>query len=161
MNLSINRLWKPIAIALALVFLYGNVLAKLGLDWWTDENYSHGLLVPFVISYIVWLEFDKLKKAPQNQIIWLGFGGILSGILLLLAGTLGAELFTQRISLVVMSAAIVIYFFGFQILKLLVIPFSLLILAIPIPQIIFNIHRQFICSVFWKINFILNIFCFK
>jgi hypothetical protein len=27
---------------------------KLGRDWWTDENYSHGLLVPFVIGFIVY-----------------------------------------------------------------------------------------------------------
>jgi hypothetical protein len=98
MNLSIKNLWKPVVIAIALAFLYGNVLAKLGLDWWTDENYSHGLLVPFLIGYIVWLEFDKLKNTSQNSSAWLGFSGILAAIFLLLAGTLGAELFTQRIS---------------------------------------------------------------
>lgn len=138
MNLSIKHLWKPVVIAVALIFLYANVLAKLSFDWWTDENYSHGLLVPFVIGYIVWLGFDKLKNASQNPLTLLGFGGILAAILLLLAGTLGAELFTQRISFVVMLAAIIVYFFGFQLLKLLVVPFSLLLLAIPIPQIIFN-----------------------
>jgi exosortase D (VPLPA-CTERM-specific) len=138
MNLSIKNLWKPAVIAVALIFLYGNALAKLGLDWQSDENYSHGLLVPFVVGYIVWLEFDNLKKALQNPSIWLGFGGILSAIFLLLAGTLGAELFTQRISFIVMLAAIIVYFFGFRLLKLLVVPFGLLLLAIPIPQIIFN-----------------------
>jgi exosortase D (VPLPA-CTERM-specific) len=138
MNLSAKNLWKPVVIAVALIFLYVNVLAKLGLDWWTDENYSHGLLVPFVIGYIVWLEFDKLKNASQNSSVWLGFSGILSAILLLLAGTLGAELFTQRISFVVMIAAIIVCFFGFRLIQLLVVPFALLLLAIPIPQIIFN-----------------------
>jgi exosortase D (VPLPA-CTERM-specific) len=138
MSLSKKHLWKPVVIACALIFLYGNVLAKLGLDWWTDENYSHGLLVPFVIGYIVWLEFAGLKTASQNPAVWLGFIGILSAIFLLLAGTLGAELFTQRISLVVMIAAIIVCFFGFRLLKLLVVPFGLLLLAIPIPQIIFN-----------------------
>jgi exosortase D (VPLPA-CTERM-specific) len=138
MILSIKNLWKPVVIAVALIFLYGNVLAKLGLDWWTDENYSHGLLVPFLIGYIVWLEFDKLKNARQNPSVWLGFGGILAAFFLLLAGTLGAELFTRRISFVVMLAAIVVYFFGFRLLKLLVVPFGLLLFAIPIPQIIFN-----------------------
>ncbi len=138
MSLSIKNLWKPVVIVVTLIFLYGNVLAKLGFDWHSDENYSHGLLVPFVIGYIIWLEFAQLTKAIQTPSIWLGFGGILSAIFLLLAGTLGAELFTQRISFVVMLAAIIVYFFGFSLLKLLVVPFSLLLLAIPIPQIIFN-----------------------
>jgi exosortase D (VPLPA-CTERM-specific) len=138
MNLSIKNLWKPVVIVIALAFLYGNAAAKLGSDWWTDENYSHGLLVPFVVGYIVWIEFDRLKTGLQSSSGWLGVGGILSAILLLLAGTLGAELFTQRISLVVMLAAITVYFFGFRLLQLLVVPFALLLFAIPIPQIIFN-----------------------
>jgi len=58
--------------------------------------------------------------------------------MLLLAGTLGAELFTQRISLVVLLAGVVIYFFGVRVVKLLAVPFALLVLAIPIPQIVFN-----------------------
>ena len=57
---------------------------------------------------------------------------------MLFGGTLGAELFTQRISLLIMLAGIVVYFFGTKILKILTVPFVLLILAIPIPQIIFN-----------------------
>ena len=111
-----KNLWKTFAVALALAFLYAGVLAKLGRDWWTDENYSHGLLVPFVIAFIVWGEFGGLKKAVGNPSFWLGFITILFALLMLLGGTLGAELFTQRISLVVMLAGIIIYFFGARIL---------------------------------------------
>ena len=55
---NFKTLWKPVLIGLALAFLYAGVLAKLGRDWWTDENYSHGLLVPFVIGFIIWMESD-------------------------------------------------------------------------------------------------------
>ncbi|MET0752505.1 MAG: exosortase [Pyrinomonadaceae bacterium] len=133
-----KNLWKPLVIAAALVFLYAGVLAKLGKDWWTDENYSHGLLVPFVIGFIIWTEFDELKKAVKSPSFWLGFLTILFALFMLLGGTLGAELFTQRISLVVMIAGIIVYFFGVRVLQFLVVPFLLLLLAIPIPQIIFN-----------------------
>jgi exosortase len=67
-----------------------------------------------------------------------GLSIAIGSLLLLLAGTLGAELFTQRISLVLMLAGIAVYFFGQRILQQLVVPFVLLLLAIPIPQIIFN-----------------------
>jgi exosortase len=133
-----KNLWKIFAVALALAFLYAGVLAKLGRDWWTDENYSHGLLVPFVIAFIVWTEFDELKKSAQKSSFRLGFLAILFALAMLLGGTLGAELFTQRISFVLMIAGIIVYFFGARILKFLVVPFLLLLLAIPIPQIIFN-----------------------
>jgi exosortase D (VPLPA-CTERM-specific) len=133
-----KNLWKPFLIAAALAFVYATVLAKLGRDWWTDENYSHGLLVPFVIGYIVYLEFDELKKAASKPSFLFGSTLTAFALLMLLGGTLGAELFTQRISLVLMIVGIVVYFFGLQILKMLVVPFTLLLLAIPIPQIIFN-----------------------
>ena len=103
-----------------------------------DENYSHGLLVPFVIGYIVYLEFDELKDAVSNPSFLFGGALVLFALVMLLGGTLGAELFTQRISLVVMLAGIVVYFFGAAVLRLLVVPFALLLFAIPIPQIIFN-----------------------
>jgi exosortase D (VPLPA-CTERM-specific) len=142
MNLSQIKtkkdLWKVFFIAAALLFLFATTLVKLGRDWWTDENYSHGLLVPFVIGYIIWLEFDNLRntqKKPQPQF---GFAIVLFSLVMLLGGTLGAELFTQRISFVLVLAGIVVYFFGAPILQKLVVPFVLLLLAIPIPQIIFN-----------------------
>ncbi len=137
-KLNFKQLWKPFLIAAALAFLFANVLVKLGFDWWTDENYSHGLLVPFVIGFIIWSEFDALKTAVENPRVRFGFAVMIFTLLMLLAGTLGAELFIQRISLVVMLVGITLYFFGAKILQLLVVPFALLLFAIPIPQIIFN-----------------------
>ena len=137
-TVNFKALWKPFLIAAALAFLFANVLVKLGFDWWTDENYSHGLLVPFVIGFIVWSEFDLLKKSLETPRVWFGFAVVLFALFLLLAGTLGAELFVQRISLVVILIGIVVYFFGAKILQLLVVPCLLLLFSIPIPQIIFN-----------------------
>lgn len=133
-----KSIWKPLVVALALAFLYGFVIKKLGYDWWTDENYSHGLLVPFVIAFIVWLEWDALKKIEIKPQFLAGGLMVVAAIFMLLAGTLGAELFIQRISLLVMLAGAVVYFFGAEILRRLAVPFLLLLFAIPIPQIIFN-----------------------
>ena len=131
-------LWIPIAIASALAFLYANVFVKLGRDWWTDENYSHVLLVPFVIGFVIWSEFDEFKKAAAKPAIWIGGCVVFAAILMLAGGSLGAELFTQRMSLVLISVGIVVYFFGVKILQMLAVPLALLFLSIPIPQIIFN-----------------------
>jgi exosortase D (VPLPA-CTERM-specific) len=127
-----------LAILGAFVFLYGTVIAKLARDWWFDENYSHGLLVPFVIGFILWKEWPALKNAAQKGS--LSYGGVMCvlAVLLLLTGTLGAELFTTRISLVLMVGGIVVYLYGTKMLQLLAVPFALLLLAIPIPQIVFN-----------------------
>lgn len=132
-----QKFFKPIAIAAALVFLYFSVLVKLGRDWWSDENYSHGLLIPFIIGFIVWQERKHFTEQKTNS-TWLPLGLVGFGVFGLWAGTAGAELFVQRISLVVMLAGVAIYFFGFRILRRVAVPLLLLALAIPIPQIIFN-----------------------
>lgn len=132
------QLWKPLAIAAALAFLYWTMLAKLGHDWWTDENYSHGLLIPLIIGYLLWTERERLTRAAERPSLWWGGLGVAFALLALWAGTAGAELYVQRMSLVLMLAGIVVYFWGFRLLKLLFVPLGLLVLAIPIPTILFN-----------------------
>jgi exosortase len=136
--LAPRQLWKPLAIAAALGFVYASVLVKLGYDWWEDENYSHGLLIPFVIGYILWSERDNLRRVRVRPSLWWGGAAVVVALLALWAGTAGAELFTQRMSLVLMLVGICVYFWGFRLLWFVAVPLLLLVLAIPIPTILFN-----------------------
>jgi len=133
-----RQFYKAVAIIAALAFVFVSVLTKLGRDWWSDENYSHGLLIPFVIGYILWQERKQFQQAQKRPAIWFGAFGVGFALLALFAGTVGAELFVQRIALVLMLASVAIYFWGFNLLRLIAVPLSLLLLSIPIPQIIFN-----------------------
>lgn len=133
-----RNLLLPVLVSAGIAFLYFNVFSKLGYDWWNDENYSHGLLVPFVIAYMLYESSDELRSAAGRPALAVGAALIFTALVMLLFGTLGAELFMQRISLVVMLAGVVVYFFGTRILRPLAVPFVLLILSIPIPQILFN-----------------------
>lgn len=133
-----KHLWQILAITSALIFAYATVLRKLGHDWWTDENYSHGLLIPFIIIFVLWSQRDRLINAARRPSTTLGLGAVLCALAALWAGTAGAELYLQRTSLVLMLAGTVLYFWGFNLLRLLVVPIFLLLLAIPIPAIIFN-----------------------
>ena len=143
-------LWRVLAVSAALVFAYATVLRKLGIDWWTDSNYSHGLLIPFVIGFILWTSRERFKQTPVQPATFWGGAAVLCALLALWAGTAGAELFTQRMSLILMLAGIVVYFWGFRILRLTLVPLVLLALAIPIPIIVWN-----------KIAFPLQIFASK
>ncbi len=131
-------LWKPLAVAAAFAFLYAGVLEKLGYDWWTDENYSHGLLVPFVIAAIVWSARSEIRALAVDSSKVLAATLVTVAFILLLAGTLGAELFTQRASMIVMLGGIIAWFFGAAVMRFLAVPIALLALSVPIPQIIFN-----------------------
>lgn len=130
--------WKPIAIAATIAFLFATVLSKLGRDWWDDPNYSHGLLVPLIIGYILWSERNLLARTRQRPRYTLGAVLVVFALAGLWAGIAGAELYVQRMALVLMLIGIVIYFWGLAILRRAAVPLLLLVLAIPIPSIIFN-----------------------
>jgi exosortase len=133
-----KHFWRILAIAGALIFAYATVLAKLGHHWWTDENYSHGLLIPFIIGFIIWSLRERLTRTVQRPATLWGLLAVSTALMALWAGTAGSELYMQRTSLVLMLAGIVIYLWGFKLLRLLIVPLFLLLLAIPIPAIVFN-----------------------
>ncbi|MCX7639936.1 MAG: exosortase/archaeosortase family protein [Pyrinomonadaceae bacterium] len=124
-------------IVALLIFIYADILIKLFQNWLSDENYSHGLLIPFVVSLIVWFDRKKIFFNRNPQVV-LGLLVILLAFLFLLFGTLASELFLQRASFIIMLAGIVIYFWGLEVLNLLFVAFTLLAFSIPLPQIVFN-----------------------
>ena len=135
---ALKSRWRVLAVSAALVFAYATVLRKLGIDWWTDQNYSHGLLIPFVIGFILWSSRERFRQTPVSPSALWGGAAVLFALFALWAGTAGAELFTQRMSLVLMLAGIVVYFWGFRMMRLTLVPLLLLALAIPIPIILWN-----------------------
>jgi exosortase len=137
-QISRENLWKPLLLAAAVAFAYWGVLARLGRFWWEDENYSHGLLIPFVIGYILWADRGRLANIEKRPRV--GWGALMAAaaLLMLWVGTAGAELFTQRTSLVLLLAGVVVYFWGWRLLRAVAVPLLLLALAVPVPTIIFN-----------------------
>jgi exosortase len=133
-----KKLWRGLAISFAIAFAYATVLVKLFRDWWNDENYSHGLLIPLIIGYILWTQRERFARTEIHPSMLLGGGAILFALFSLWAGVAGAELYTQRLSLILLIVGITLYFWGFKLLQLLLVPLSLLFLAMPIPAIIFN-----------------------
>ena len=119
-----KKLWQGLAIGFAIAFAYATVLAKLFRDWWNDENYSHGLLIPLIIGYILWTQREKLARVPANSSVFWGGAAILFASFALWAGVAGAELYTQRLSLILLLAGITVYFWGFRLLQMLLVPLA-------------------------------------
>jgi exosortase D (VPLPA-CTERM-specific) len=133
---------KKHALAIALIFgslafAFWDVAAKLVTDWGRDENYSHGFLMVPLAAFVVWRERATLLSVPSSPSAW-GLFIVAGSLLTLGAGRLGAELFLTRIALIGTLAGIVVFLWGFRLLRALAFPFLLLLLAIPIPAIIFN-----------------------
>jgi exosortase len=125
-------------ILLGLIFLvYYNVLGGLVLNWWTDPSYSHGFFVVLFSGYALWRQRERWKASeikPNN----LGILAMLGAVLLLLVGSLGAELFSSRLSLLVLLAGMVLFLAGWGPLRAIAFPLCFLIFMIPIPVIVYN-----------------------
>ena len=126
----------PLLAALALV-LYAHVLRDLAAQWWDEPDYSHGFLVPVFVAYLVWRSRDQWRAVslrPNNYGLLL----MVLAILLLVAGTLGAELFTCRFSFVLLLWGMTLFLAGKEILRILAFPLGFLLLMVPLPGLIYN-----------------------
>lgn len=134
--------WNRLALvfgvfAVGFLILYWHVANKLISDWASDGNYSHGFLIIPISAYLAWERRDQLLRTPLKPSN-LGLVGVLGSVAVLAAGTLGAELFLTRVSLIGVVASSVVFLLGWQHLRVLAFPIGFLILMVPLPAIIFN-----------------------
>jgi exosortase len=130
--------WLPYAtVAILLVIVYYRVAVKLVYDWYTIPDYSHGFLVPFFAAFLIWDKRKVLKATPIKQ-TWSGIILVVFAIMVLILGVYGVELFTARISFVMLLTGLIATFFGWAMVRELRFPLSVLLLAIPFPAILFN-----------------------
>jgi exosortase len=128
--------WCVILAGLVLL-LYGSVIRNLVAQWWNDPDYGHGFFVPLFSLYILWNERERWARTeirPSN----LGFAVMLGAVGLLVLGSLGAELFTTRISMLVLLAGMILFLAGRKALEAVSFPLGYLVWMIPIPVIIYN-----------------------
>jgi len=134
---SAHFVWGSLLIGVLVAAVYYRVLAKLVLDWWQIPDFSHGFLIPIFAAYLVWTKRQTLLNTRVDP-AWSGVAVVVLGLLVLLLGEYGAELFLSRVSLIFVFAGLVLCFGGWNLLKELSFPLLILFLAIPIPSIIFN-----------------------
>lgn len=124
-------------IAIPLVLLYFRITGAWLGHLWDDPNYSFGLLVIPLSFFLVWERREELSNQlarPSNWglVVWMGGAGAL------FVGSLGAELFLSRFSLLLMLAGLCLFFLGWRQLRRIALPLGLLLLVIPLPQIVFG-----------------------
>ena len=119
------------------VALYGPVLKLMVLQWWQDPNYGHGFFVPLFAGYILWQERSRWRGVLRRPSNW-GLLAMLGALGLLMVGSLGAELFTSRFSLLVLLGGMVLFLAGWETLRAVSFPLAFLFFMIPLPTIVYN-----------------------
>jgi exosortase len=131
----------PVSLAAGLLtaILFGLLFAKsarsLGDAWWNDPNSGHGLLL-FPLS--LWLAYRAGVHPHARPAAFSGLFLIFSAVLFRYAADLAAELFVLRGSMLLAGAGLVIWQFGWRQAFHWWLPFTLLALSVPIPDVVLN-----------------------
>jgi exosortase len=132
-----RTVWGPaIVLGLLLVFLYHHIGIKLVRDWY-DPDFGHGFLIPFFAAFLLWDKREEIRRTPV-QPSWAGVWLVGLGLFELLVGVFGADLFLQRTSFVVLAGGLVWTLFGKAMLGRVKFVLFVLLLAIPLPTVLFN-----------------------
>ncbi len=130
-------LWQFGILVVLALWLYWSTLLHLVLQWWNDPNFSHGFFVPIFSAFVIWQERHRLARIlPRPS--WSGAAVLLGGLAVAILGRLGAELFLDRSSMLLVLAGVVILFAGWNLFRAVIFPWAFLLLMIPIPAIVFN-----------------------
>jgi len=105
-------------------------------DRWNEKDtyYSHGILVPFISIFLIWLQRKELSKMKLNPTA-LGWLFFIPAMLVHMISALWRIYFTSGFSLLPVLAGLVLLFLGKEYLKKLMFPILFLIFMIPLPLV--------------------------
>ncbi len=98
-------------------------------EWWSNDYYSHGVIVPLVSGFFAWRILPRLDRTPDNR-----------GLILVGLGTAAYLYFLAyrafhlaALAMIVMLAGAAWTYWGWSGLKKLVFPLAFLIFMVPFP----------------------------
>jgi len=116
---------------------YAPTLRGMFEQWSSDEDMSHGFLVPIVILWIAWRERGRWLELKAEPSLW-GFALLAAAAGLQLAGVLGVGLFAGSVAFLLSVAGVVLCLGGFVWLRTLAFPLLLAVFMLPKLAIVYN-----------------------
>ena len=130
-----------IAAACCVLYEFWPALCEVYQKCNSNDDYSHGLLLPFVAIILVWFKKEELQQSYQRaakkpiSFSWIGFVILLVGIFIdCFAQLTGQLLFIRWVAFFFFSVGLVFLSFGTKVGWLIVPPILLLFMARPIPE---------------------------
>ncbi|MEO5616608.1 MAG: exosortase/archaeosortase family protein [Candidatus Eisenbacteria bacterium] len=132
-----TRLLAAIPIAALLVAIYAGLARGLWNTWTTNDNYSHGPLVPLVSAALIWGRRARLAALPARG-SRLGLIPIALACLLQVAGLRSDVFSLQGWSLPLMLGGLSLALFGIAWTRVLAFPLVFLCFMLTFPPLIVN-----------------------
>lgn len=130
--------WSIIAIA-ALLFVaaFAGDIMSLYHTWTSQEEYSHGILIPFIAAFLIYQKSDRLQQMPFTG-SWLGVAIVVVGVLLHLAGRLAVVSTLGQYALVISLAGLFLTLMGWQAFRLILVAMLMLAFMVKLPTFIYH-----------------------
>lgn len=133
-----TNLWVCVLLATFLVLAIFWDAVSYTVDLWLNrEEYSHGILIPFISGFLIWQKKNELAVSPTKG-NWIGLVLVLVGLLVCLVGELSTLFIIQQYALLLVIFGVVLTIFGEAILKKVAMPLFLLFFAIPLPNFLYQ-----------------------
>ncbi len=138
-----NRLFWPAIIlpALLLGVIYHHSLAYMLHVWSVNDNYGHGVLVPFISLYLIWQKRIELQGLKMDG-SWWGVVVVAAGMGLYVVGELATLYALLLLSLWVVVVGLVLSAVGPRGVRAISFPLGYLLLMIPLPDFVFQSLSQ-------------------
>jgi exosortase len=122
-------------VLMTFIWSYRSGLADLWSLWWTSDEYSSGLLVPFLALYVLWTRRHSIARCPVRPSLW-GLVAFAGAQALRLFGLFFMYNSAERASIVLSLAALVLLLFGWQLFRKVSPILLFLCLMLPWPNLI-------------------------
>jgi exosortase len=135
-----------VLLALAIAWLYAGTVTGLVREWLSSPDASYGIVLVAVAAIVAWQRRRRCERIVaraerSDARLSRDVGGALAlvgGLLLYLAGQLGADVFLTRFSLVVVLAGALWFAAGTAVVRAMRAPLVFLLMAVPLPALVVN-----------------------
>lgn len=122
-------------VLMAFIWSYRSGLTDFWHLWWASDEYSSGLLVPFLALYVLWSRRDSIARCPLRPSMW-GLVAFAGAQAVRLFGLFFMYSSAERVSVVLSLAALVLLLFGWQLFRKVCPILLFLCLMLPWPNLI-------------------------
>ncbi len=122
-----------VIVLAAFLWSYWPTFADLIAVWRRSDEYSSGLLVPFLAAYVLWLRRQDLWSTPVRPALFFGIGAFLFAQAVR-AGGLDFYSSAERLSVILSLAALVLLVLGWRYLGKVATVLVFLCLMLPWPN---------------------------
>ncbi|HYE37384.1 VPLPA-CTERM-specific exosortase XrtD [Methylocaldum sp.] len=130
--------WIGLACLIGLLILtfFEEIEMLIG-TWISSEEYSHGILIPFITAFLIWQKKNEIAEIPFTG-SWAGVVVVVLGLALYFIGELATLYIVIQYAFLIVLCGLVLAVAGRRVFKEVWVALFLLAFAIPLPNFLYQ-----------------------